>query len=67
MSPQSPAPPELDPDDLIGARNPNTARIWNNQLGGKDNFAVDRQAAEEANARIRTTVSGLINEYHRAA
>jgi hypothetical protein len=36
MSPQPPAPPELDPDDLIGARNPNTARIWNYQLGGKE-------------------------------
>jgi len=53
MSPQPPAPPELDPDDLIGARNPNTARIWNYELGGRDNFAVDREACEAADARIR--------------
>jgi SAM-dependent methyltransferase len=53
MPTQPPSPPELDPDDPIGARNPNTARIWNYQIGGRDNFAVDRQAAEAANARIR--------------
>ena len=53
MSPLPPRPPELDPDDLIGARNPNTARIWNYMLGGRDNFAVDRHASDEANARIR--------------
>ena len=35
-----------DPEDPIGVRYPNTARIWNYQLRGKDNFAVDRQAAE---------------------
>ena len=46
MSAQSPAPSEPDPDDPIGVRFPNTARIWNYQLGGKDNFAVDREAAE---------------------
>jgi len=47
------APPEPDPDDPIGVRYPNTARIWNYQLGGKDNFAVDRQASEAANAMVR--------------
>jgi SAM-dependent methyltransferase len=34
-------------------RYPNTARIWNYQLGGKDNFAVDRQASDAANAMVR--------------
>ena len=53
MSPQPPTPLELDPDDLIGARNPNTARIWNYHLGGKDNFAVDRKASEASDARMR--------------
>ena len=53
MSPQPPTPPELDPDDLIGARTPNAARIWNYHLGGKDNFAVDRQASEASDARMR--------------
>jgi S-adenosyl methyltransferase len=42
-----------DSDDPIGAHYPNTARIWNYQLGGKDNFAVDREASEAANAMVR--------------
>jgi S-adenosyl methyltransferase len=48
------APSELDPDDPIGVRYPNTARIWNYQLGGKDNFTVDREASEAANAMVRS-------------
>ena len=44
--------PTADPGDPIGVRYPNTARIWNYQLGGKDNFAVDRQASEAANAMV---------------
>jgi hypothetical protein len=48
-------PPAFEPasDDPIGVRYPNTARIWNYQLGGKDNFAVDRKASEAANAMVR--------------
>jgi len=53
MSPQPPPPLELDPDDPIGARNPNTARIWNYELGGRDNFAVDREASKAADASIQ--------------
>jgi SAM-dependent methyltransferase len=53
MSAEPPGAPGLDADDPIGARYPNTARIWNYQLGGKDNFAVDRQASEAANAMVR--------------
>ena len=53
MSAPPPAPSGLDPDDPVGARYPNTARIWNYQLGGKDNFAVDREASEAANAMVR--------------
>ena len=53
MSGQPPRPSEPDPDDPIGVRFPNTARIWNYQLGGKDNFAVDRQASDAANAMVR--------------
>jgi SAM-dependent methyltransferase len=52
MSAQPPAPSEPGPDDPIGVRYPNTARIWNYQLGGKDNFEVDRQASEAANAMV---------------
>jgi SAM-dependent methyltransferase len=53
MSGQPPTPSDLDAGDPIGARYPNTARIWNYQLGGKDNFAVDRQASDAANAMVR--------------
>ena len=47
-----PTASEPDSDDPIGTRYPNTARIWNYQLGGKDNFAVDRSASEAANAMV---------------
>jgi SAM-dependent methyltransferase len=53
MSAEPPAVSEPDSGDPIGARYPNTARIWNYQLGGTDNFAVDRQASEAANAMVR--------------
>jgi SAM-dependent methyltransferase len=52
MSAEPPATPELSSDDPIGVRYPNTARIWNYQLGGKDNFAIDRQASDAANAMV---------------
>jgi hypothetical protein len=50
MSAHPPAPSELNPDDTIGARFPNTARIWNYHLGGKDNFTIDQNAADAVNA-----------------
>jgi SAM-dependent methyltransferase len=53
MSDQPSVPSNLAPDDPIGVRYPNTARIWNYQLGGKDNFAADREASEAANAMVR--------------
>jgi hypothetical protein len=40
-------------DDALATRYPSTARIWNYQLGGTDNFDVDRQASEAANAVVR--------------
>ena len=52
MSDQPPDASGLDADDPIGVRYPNTARIWNYQLGGKDNFAIDRQASDAANAMV---------------
>jgi len=52
MSAEPPAPLEPGPDDPVGVRYPNTARIWNYQLGGKDNFAVDRKASDAANAMV---------------
>jgi hypothetical protein len=53
MSAEPPVASGPDSDDPIGTRYPNTARIWNYQLGGKDNFAVDRQASEAANTMVR--------------
>jgi SAM-dependent methyltransferase len=53
MSAEPPATSEPGPEDPIGVRYPNTARIWNYQLGGKDNFAVDRQASDAANAMVK--------------
>jgi hypothetical protein len=50
---QPPAPPDLDPDEPVDARYPNTARIWNYQLGGKDNYQIDREASEAGNAMVR--------------
>ena len=52
----SPSPQESNPQDSadaadavrnrINTAQPHTARIWNYWLGGKDNFAADRAAAE---------------------
>src|SRR5215470_4553866 len=53
MSAEPPATSEPVAEDPIGVRYPNTARIWNYQLGGKDNFAVDREASEAANAMVK--------------
>ena len=53
MSAEPPTASGPDSEDPIGARYPNTARIWNYQLGGNDNFAVDREASEAANAMVR--------------
>ena len=45
MSALPPAASEPEPDP-IDVRYPNTARVWNYHLRGKDNFAIDREAAE---------------------
>jgi SAM-dependent methyltransferase len=41
-------PPAAFDEDPVNAGFPNTARIWNYQLGGKDHFAVDREASDAA-------------------
>jgi SAM-dependent methyltransferase len=46
------AEPSTSSDDPIHADYPNTARIWNYQLGGKDHFAIDRQASDAATAMM---------------
>jgi SAM-dependent methyltransferase len=53
MSAEPPTAPGPGSDDPVATRYPNTARIWNYQLGGTDNFAVDREASEAANAMVR--------------
>jgi hypothetical protein len=45
-----PGASEPEPHDPLGVRYPNTARVWNYHLRGKDNFTVDRQAAEAVEA-----------------
>jgi hypothetical protein len=46
MSALPPAAAEPEPSDPLGLRFPNTARVWNYHLRGKDNFETDRRAAE---------------------
>jgi len=38
----------------IDTSTPNVARVWDYQLGGKDNFAADREAAETLNEACRS-------------
>jgi O-methyltransferase involved in polyketide biosynthesis len=40
--------PESEVPRRIDATKPHSARVWNYLLGGKDNYAVDREAAEYA-------------------
>jgi hypothetical protein len=48
---RSSAPGPADPEDIAGAgidtTVPHSARIWNYWLGGKDNYAVDREAGDQ--------------------
>ncbi|MFF4905346.1 SAM-dependent methyltransferase [Streptomyces sp. NPDC001260] len=37
---------EAPPDDRLRLDQPHSARVWNFLLGGKDNYAADRQAGE---------------------
>jgi S-adenosyl methyltransferase len=53
MSAGTPAASGRDGEEPIAARYPNTARIWNYQLGGKDNYAIDRAASDAANSMVR--------------
>ncbi|HYK69072.1 MAG TPA: SAM-dependent methyltransferase [Streptosporangiaceae bacterium] len=53
MSAHQSAPSEPTSDVPVSVRYPSTARIWNYQLGGRDNFAIDRQASDAANAMVR--------------
>ena len=53
MTTPPPAASEPEADDPVGMRYPNMARIWNYHLQGKDNFEIDRRAAEAVNVRMR--------------
>ncbi|HEY2237476.1 MAG TPA: SAM-dependent methyltransferase [Streptosporangiaceae bacterium] len=52
MSVPPPESSEPGAEDPLGVRYPNTARVWNYHLRGKDNFAVDQRAAEAVNAKL---------------
>jgi hypothetical protein len=45
-----PVAAEPGSNDPLGLRYPNTARVWNYHLRGKDNFEADRRAAEAVEA-----------------
>jgi O-methyltransferase involved in polyketide biosynthesis len=46
----SESPSTASPSDRIDTTVPHNARVWNYFLGGKDNFEVDRMAAEQYRA-----------------
>ena len=46
----SSAIPAEDPVSTIDTSVPHSARVWNYWLGGKDNFAVDREAGDRVRA-----------------
>jgi hypothetical protein len=47
---------EQAPSSQIDTTVPQTARIWNYWLGGKDNYAVDRQVGDQVKAAFPNTV-----------
>ena len=57
-------PEEPSPGARFNTSAPHPARIYNYWLGGKDNYAADRKAAEEV-IRLRPQVVGsaLANRY----
>ncbi|TQN33204.1 S-adenosyl methyltransferase [Haloactinospora alba] len=50
MSDAAPVGPPVPPP--VDATVPHSARIWNHWLGGKDNYAADREVADEFRARF---------------
>lgn len=50
MPASPPAAADPESSDPLGIRYPNTARVWNYHLRGKDNFEADRRAAEAVEA-----------------
>jgi S-adenosyl methyltransferase len=47
---------ETDPMTGIDTTRPHSARIWNYWLGGKDNFAIDRQIGDQVAAMLPSIV-----------
>jgi hypothetical protein len=52
MSDSAPVGPASDVWDIAAPTVPNSARLYDYYLGGKDNFPVDREAAEKAVAAM---------------
>ena len=63
MSAEPPGVTGPDSDDPTGMRYPNTARIWNYQLGGKDNYAIDRKVP--ATGTVTATLQRVTSTRHR--
>ncbi|HEX6197878.1 MAG TPA: SAM-dependent methyltransferase [Jiangellaceae bacterium] len=49
--------PEIVPDPRIDTTVPQNARVWNYWLGGKDNYAVDRQMGDQ----IAAIIPGIVD------
>src|SRR5690625_3976012 len=46
----SPIPADSDPTPELDTTVPHSARIWNYWMGGKDNFAIDREVGDQVYA-----------------
>jgi hypothetical protein len=46
-----------EPDGVLNAEVPHTARIWNYWLGGKDNFAADRAVGDQVQQHLPDIVT----------
>jgi hypothetical protein len=46
----------------IDTTTPNTARVWNALVGGKDHFAADREAVRAFLTEMPSPVAGAVHE-----
>jgi S-adenosyl methyltransferase len=53
----TPREPSHQPETTLDFAVPHTARVWNYWLGGKDNYAADRELGDQIQALIPDIVS----------